>query len=83
MQGGCVGKSKDKGVELYEFDGGVVGGVGWCDTIITRCCKELDMFSEVELTLLNLCLAENNKKKAFELGLSDRKGNLPFCGASM
>jgi hypothetical protein len=42
MQGGCVGKVRIKVFELSKFDGGVAGGVGWCDTVITRSCMELE-----------------------------------------
>jgi hypothetical protein len=46
------GRSKDKGVEFFELVGGVVGGMGRYDVIVTRPCLELDMFSEVEPNLL-------------------------------
>lgn len=41
-RGGYAGKVTIKGFELFEFDGGVAGGVGWSDTIITWSCMELE-----------------------------------------
>ncbi len=68
--GGCAGNNKDKDIEFSELDWASAGGVGRCDAIVTRPCMELDMFSEVEPTPLNFCLAVKNKKKAGMLPLA-------------